>query len=52
LPAIIVERSQQQQIIIDFSVSPKYGPRDFAGVWDDKAKGIRFVRDGNFWPMQ
>ena len=52
LPAIIVERPDQQQIIIDFSVPPKNGPRDFAGVWDAKAKGIRFVRDGNFWPMQ
>ena len=52
LPAIIVERAGQEQIIIDFSVPPKNGPRDFAGVWDSKAKGIRFVRDGNFWPQQ
>ena len=52
LPAIIVERADQKQIIIDFSVPPKNGPRDFAGVWDAKAKGIRFVRDGNFWPQE
>ena len=52
LPAIIVEREQQQQIIIDFSVPPKNGPRDFAAVWDAKANGIRFARDGNFWPRQ
>ena len=53
LPAIIVERgAEQKQIIIDFSAPPKNGPRDFAGVWDAKANGIRFVRDGNFWPRQ
>ena len=52
LPAIIVERKDQQQIIIDFSVPPKNGPRDFAAVYDAKANGIRFVRDGNFWPRQ
>ena len=52
LPAIIVERPDQAQIIIDFSAPPKNGPRDFAGVWDPKAGGIRFVRDGNFWPKQ
>ena len=50
LPAIIVERADQKQIIIDFSVPPKNGPRDFAGVWDKS--GIRFTRDGNFWPKQ
>ena len=49
-PAVIIERDGQQQIIIDFSVEPKFGPKDFAGVWDAKAKGIRFTRDGNFWP--
>ena len=52
LPAIIVERPEQQQIIIDFSVPPKNGPRDFAGVWDAKSKGIRFIRDGNIWPRE
>ena len=52
LPAIIVERGDQSQIIIDFSVPPKYGPRDFAGVWDGKAGGIRFLRDGNVWSKQ
>jgi hypothetical protein len=48
LPAVIIEREGSQQIIIDFSVPPKNGPRDFAGVWDKS--GIRFLRDGNFWP--
>ena len=52
LPAIIIERGEQKQIIIDFAVPPKNGPRDFAGVWDAKEKGIRFVRDGNLWPQQ
>ena len=50
LPAIIIERPEVQQIIIDFSGPPKNGPRDFAGVWDANQGGIRFVRDGNFWP--
>ena len=52
LPAIIIERPEVQQIIIDFSVPPKNGPRDFAGVYDAKAGGIKFVRDGNLWPKQ
>ena len=48
LPAVIVERpGSAASIIIDFSVAPKNGPRDFAGVWDKG--GIRFARDGNFW---
>jgi hypothetical protein len=38
------------KIVIDFS--PKGGPKDFVGVFDDELKGIRFTRDGNFWPMQ
>ena len=50
LPAIIVERPQSSSIIIDFSVPPKNGPRDFSGVWDKN--GIRFVRDGNFWTKE
>jgi len=53
LPAIIVERQGvPAQIIIDFSVAPKNGPRDFAGVYDAKAGGIRFSKDGNVWPKQ
>ena len=52
LPAVIIGRGDSQQIIIDFSVPPKNGPRDFAGVYDAKAGGIKFVRDGNLWPKQ
>ena len=40
-------------ITIDFS--PKGGPKDFTGVFEvqeDGTKGIRFLRDKNFWPMQ
>jgi hypothetical protein len=37
-------------ITIDFS--PKGGPKDFKGYWDEDKKGIRFVRDNNFWPQQ
>ena len=50
LPAVIIERADRQQIIIDFSAPPKNGPRDFAGQWEQS--GIRFLRDGNFWPKQ
>jgi hypothetical protein len=37
-------------ITIDFS--PKGGPKDFQGYWDEDKKGIRFVLDNNFWPMK
>ena len=37
-------------ITIDFT--PKGGPKDFQGYWDEEQKGIRFVRDNNFWPKQ
>jgi len=39
-------------ITIDFS--PKGGPKDFTGVWEEREgqKGIRFVKDQNFWPQQ
>jgi hypothetical protein len=37
-------------ITIDFT--PKGGPKDFNGYWDEKEKGIRFVLDDNFWPKQ
>jgi len=36
------------QIVIDFSVPPKGGPKDFVGQWD--RDGIRFIKDGNKWP--
>ena len=53
LPALIIERPESQQIVIDFSVSPKNGPRDFAGQYvAGPPAGIRFVRDGNLWPKQ
>ena len=44
LPAMV----NGDKITIDFS--PKGGPKDFTGVWD--GSGIRFPRDGNFWPKQ
>lgn len=49
LPARI--EAGDASIVIDFS--PKGGPADFKGVWEegDKGDGIRFVRDGNFWPQ-
>ena len=46
LPAMV--NLNDQSIIIDFS--PKGGPKDFRGVWQDD--GIRFVLDGNKWPKQ
>jgi len=56
LPAIIIERAERQQIIVDFSVPPKNGPRDFAGQWEagsaTSPAGIRFTRDNNLWPKQ
>ncbi len=36
-------------IVIDFSAPPKGGPKDFVGNWDQD--GIKFVKDGNKWPM-
>lgn len=45
LPAVIFG---DRLIVIDFSVAPKYGPRDFSGVLTEK--GIKFLRDGNLWP--
>ena len=46
LPAAILGG---RTIVIDFSVAPKYGPKDFVGVLDGK-NGIKFLRDGNTWP--
>lgn len=54
LPAMIFRCPGNQQrggkwcITIDFT--PKGGPKDFQGYWDDEKKGIRFVLDNNFWP--
>jgi hypothetical protein len=56
LPAMVFSCPGNQQkggewcITIDFT--PKGGPKDFQGYWDEKEKGIRFVLDNNFWPMQ
>lgn len=56
LPAMIFQCPGNQPgggkwcITIDFS--PKGGPRDFQGFWDDQKQGIRFVLDNNFWPKQ
>ena len=36
------------QIVIDFSVPPKGGPKDFVGRFE--RDGIRFIKDGNKWP--
>jgi hypothetical protein len=48
LPAAILG---DRAIVIDFSVPPKNGPKDFVGVLDDK-KSIQFLKDGNVWPRQ
>lgn len=53
LPAMVGKVNGAEAITIDFS--PKGGPRDFTGVFEvkeDGTKGIRFLRDKNFWPMQ
>ena len=52
LPAVIIERGKEASIIIDFSVEPKRGPRDFVGVYDAKAGGIVFTRAGTLWSKQ
>mmetsp|Transcript_12337 Transcript_12337/g.14524 ORF Transcript_12337/g.14524 Transcript_12337/m.14524 type:complete len:199 (+) Transcript_12337:82-678(+) len=44
------QRGGKQCISIDFT--PKGGPRDFQGYWDEEKQGIRFVLDNNFWPKQ
>ncbi len=36
-------------IVIDFSAPSKGGPKVFVGNWDQD--GIKFVKDGNKWPM-
>ena len=46
LPAWI---NPDNSIVIDFSVPPKNGPKDFVGHWDED--GIKFEADGNKWPM-
>lgn len=46
LPAWI---NPDNSIVIDFSVPPKNGPKDFLGHWD--SDGIKFAKDGNKWPM-
>lgn len=48
LPAAILGG---RTIVIDFSVAPKYGPKDFVGILDGKSN-IKFLRDGNTWPRQ
>jgi hypothetical protein len=56
LPAMIFQCPGNQPgggkwcITIDFT--PKGGPKDFQGFWDDQKQGIRFVLDNNFWPKQ
>mmetsp|Transcript_14505 Transcript_14505/g.24025 ORF Transcript_14505/g.24025 Transcript_14505/m.24025 type:complete len:168 (+) Transcript_14505:77-580(+) len=56
LPAMIFDcpgrRTQTGQYCISIDFSPKGGPEDFQGYWDEEKKGIRFVLDNNFWPMQ
>jgi hypothetical protein len=55
LPAMVFKCPDSQQggrwcITVDFS--PKGGPKNFQGYFDEQKKGIRFIRDNNFWPMQ
>lgn len=45
LPAWI---NPDNSIVIDFSVPPKGGPKDFVGLW--QKDGIQFIKDGNKWP--
>jgi hypothetical protein len=44
------ERGGRWCITVDFS--PKGGPKDFQGYYDEDKKGIRWVLDNNFWPLQ
>ena len=46
LPAVVLGG---RTIVIDFSVPPKNGPKDFVGVLNEKG-GIKFLKDGNVWP--
>ena len=48
LPVKAGKRDGADFIIIDFSVPPKNGPKDFEGTWDND--GIKFTKDGNKWP--
>ena len=48
LPAAILG---DRTIVIDFSVPPKNGPKDFVGVLDDN-KNLKFLKDGNVWPRK
>ena len=62
LPAMIFECPGNRQaltrsptsgklcITIDFT--PKGGPKDFTGYYDEEQNGIRFILDNNFWPKQ
>jgi hypothetical protein len=54
LPAMVFDcpgrGDQAEKFCISIDFSPKGGPKDFKGYWDEESKGIRFVLDGNFWP--
>jgi hypothetical protein len=56
LPAMVFKCPGNQEwggrwcITVDFS--PKGGPKDFQGYYDEDKKGIRWVLDNNFWPLQ
>ena len=61
LPAMIFEcpgnrqalqRANSGKLCITIDFSPKGGPRDFTGYYDDAENGIRFILDNNFWPKQ
>lgn len=56
LPAMVFKcpgnrkRGGRWCITVDFS--PKGGPKDLQGYYDEEQGGIRFVLDNNFWPKQ
>lgn len=47
-------RASSGKLCITIDFSPKGGPKDFTGYYDDSGvqKGIRFILDDNFWPKQ
>lgn len=53
LKAIVGKRADRRGGLVDvitIDFSPKGGPPNFTGVWDED--GITFLRDGNHWPKQ
>lgn len=49
-PCAKARASSGQEVCITIDFTPKGGPANFGGFYDEKEKGIRFPVDGNFWP--